>query len=127
MRHSFCFRLLFSPRRNPSQWWRSDRKEPVAYEKEIEPIFKAKCVACHSGKELKGKFDVGSYATLMKGGQHGPAIVPNKSADSPLVRQTGKVQKPFMPPKDEDPLSPQELCLDQALDRSRREAAGRAE
>src|SRR5437764_874050 len=85
-----------------------DHKDPVSYEKEVEPILRAKCVACHSGKELKGKFDVGNYATLMKGGAHGPVIIPNKSADSPLVRQTGKIQKPFMPPKDEDPLSPQE-------------------
>ena len=88
-----------------------DRKEPVAYEKEIEPIFKAKCVACHTGKELKGKFDVSSYATVMKGGAHGPAVVASKSAASRLTLQAGKVQKPFMPPDDETPLSPQELAL----------------
>src|SRR5580765_5123241 len=67
-----------------------DRKDPIAYEKDVEPIFRAKCVACHSGKELKGKFDVGNYATVMKGGAHGPVLVPNKSADSRIVLHVGK-------------------------------------
>jgi WD40 repeat protein len=38
-------------------------------------------------------------------------VVANKSADSLLVRQTGKTQKPYMPPKDEEPLTPQELAI----------------
>src|SRR5215212_9426220 len=88
-----------------------DLKEPVRYEKHIDPIFKAKCVACHSGKELKGKFDVGSYATVLKGSANGPVVVPNKSADSRLVHFVGKTKKPLMPPKDEEPLTPQELAL----------------
>ncbi len=88
-----------------------DRKEPVQYEKDIEPILRAKCTVCHSGKELKGKFDAGSYAGVMKGGSKGPVVVPGKSGESPLVHYVGKTQKPFMPPKDEEPLTPQELAL----------------
>src|SRR5713226_4444448 len=88
-----------------------DLKEPILYEKHIEPIFMAKCVACHSGKELKAKFDVGSYAKVMRGSAKGPVIIPNKSADSPLVQSVGKTRKPMMPPKDEEPLTPQELAL----------------
>jgi WD40 repeat protein len=88
-----------------------DRKEPVAYERDIEPIFRSKCVACHTGKELKGKFDVSSYASVMKGGAKGPVIVPNKSADSRLIQFAGKTKKPFMPPDDEEPLTPAELAL----------------
>src|SRR5262249_47824873 len=38
-------------------------------------------------------------------------IVTGKSADSPLVKSAGKTFKPFMPPKDEEPLTPQELAL----------------
>ena len=88
-----------------------DLKEPVAYEKHVEPILKAKCVACHSGKELKAKFDVGSYATVMKGSANGPVLVPNKSADSRIALYVGKTKKPFMPPKDEEPVTPQELAM----------------
>lgn len=88
-----------------------DRQDPVQYEKEIEPILRAKCTVCHSGKELKGKFDAGSYEGVMKGGAKGPVVIPGKSAESPLVHYVGKTQKPFMPPKDEEPLTPQELAL----------------
>lgn len=88
-----------------------DRKEPVRYEKEIEPILRAKCTVCHSGKEQKGKFDAGSYAGVMKGSGKGPVVIPGKSGESPLVHYVGKTKKPFMPPKDEEPLTPQELAL----------------
>src|SRR5260221_1585665 len=88
-----------------------DRKEPIAYEKDIEPIFKNKCTVCHSGNQCKGKFDAASYVSVMKGSGKGPVIVPGKSAESALVRSAGKTGKPFMPPKDEEPLTPQELAL----------------
>src|SRR5579871_807105 len=87
------------------------RAEPIAYEKDIEPIFHNKCIVCHSGKELKGKFDVSTYATVMKGSGKGPVVIAGKSAVSPTVLYAGKTKKPFMPPKDEEPLTPQELAL----------------
>src|SRR5262245_9461535 len=62
-----------------------DRKDPIVYEKDVEPIFRSKCVACHTGKELKGKFDVSSYASVMKGSQNGSVIVAGKSAESPII------------------------------------------
>ena len=48
-----------------------NRKDPVSYDKDVEPLFYKKCTVCHSGKELKGKLDLSSYETLMKGGQRG--------------------------------------------------------
>jgi WD40 repeat protein len=88
------------------------RTDPVAYEKEIEPIFYKHCITCHSGSEKKGRFDLGSYETLVKGGKRGPAIMPGKSENSLLVKLAGRTQKPYMPPLDEEnPLSPEELAL----------------
>jgi WD40 repeat protein len=88
-----------------------DRKDAIAFEKEIEPILRNKCTVCHSGNQLKGKLDLSSYASMSKGGAHGPVIVPSKAAESPLVLSAGRTKKPFMPPKDEEPLTPQELAL----------------
>jgi WD40 repeat protein len=88
-----------------------DRKEPVVYEKDIEPIFVNKCSFCHSGNVKEAKFDVSSYDALMKGGKHGKPVVPGKSAESLLVKSAGKTERPFMPPKSEEPLTPQELAL----------------
>src|SRR6266436_8653545 len=83
-----------------------DRKEPVAFEKEIVPILTAKCAGCHSGKIRRGGYDMGTHAGLLAGGDTGPAVVPGKSADSLLVQLAGRTKKPTMPPKEEPPLSP---------------------
>src|SRR5579864_685776 len=88
-----------------------DRKDPVVYEKDVEPIFVNKCSFCHSGNVKEGKLDVSSYDSLMKGGKHGKPIVPGKSAESLLVKAAGKTERPFMPPKSEEPLTPEELAL----------------
>jgi WD40 repeat protein len=88
-----------------------NRKEPVLYEKDIEPILAAKCSFCHSGNVKEGKLDMGSYESLMKGGKRGAAIIPGKSAESRIVKLAGKTERPTMPPKSEEPLKPEELAL----------------
>jgi WD40 repeat protein len=96
----------------PIQVIKLARNEPVAYEKEIEPILKNRCFVCHSGSEKRGKLDLGTYETLIKGGKRGSPIVPGKSQDSLLVKFCGRTQKPYMPPLDEDnPVTPTELAL----------------
>ncbi len=87
------------------------RTEPVDYAKDVEPIFYKKCISCHSGAVKEAKFDLASYDALIKGGKRGAPIVPGKSANSLLVKLAGKTQKPLMPPKLEDPLTPEELAL----------------
>ena len=88
-----------------------NRKEPVTYDKDIEPIFANKCRACHGGSVSKGKLDLGSHDSLLQGGKRGKAIVPGRAADSLLVKLAGKTQRPFMPPKGEEALTPLELAL----------------
>jgi hypothetical protein len=87
------------------------RSTPVLYDKEIEPILVNKCAVCHSDNIKEGKLDLGSYEGLMKGGKRGAAIVPGKSADSLLVKLVGRSEKKIMPPKGEEPLTPEELAL----------------
>ncbi len=87
------------------------RKEPVRYEKDIEPILVNKCMTCHSGPVKEAKLDMSSFASLVKGGKSGKPIVPGKSADSLIVKRAGKTEKPFMPPKSEEPLTAEELAL----------------
>jgi WD40 repeat protein len=88
-----------------------DRKDAVSYEKEVVPILEAKCQSCHSGNVRKAAFDMGTYDGLLKGGKTGPAVVPGHAADSLLAKLAGRTQKPTMPPKDEEPLTPKELAL----------------
>jgi WD40 repeat protein len=87
------------------------RTDAVAYEKEIEPIFESKCITCHSGSVKKGELDLGKYEGLVKGGRRGTSIVPGKGSESLIYKLLHREIKPFMPPKGEDPITPQELAL----------------
>jgi WD40 repeat protein len=88
-----------------------EHKDPVLFDREIEPILIHKCQFCHSGSVKEGKLDMSSYDSLTVGGRRGQPIVPGKAAESLLIKFAGRTQKPFMPPKGEEPLTPQELAL----------------
>ena len=88
-----------------------ERKEPISYDKDVEPIFFNRCTVCHSGNVKEGKFDISTYENLIKGGKRGDAVKPGKSLDSLLHKQIGRTQKPFMPPRGEDPVTPEELAI----------------
>jgi hypothetical protein len=88
------------------------RKDPVSYEKEVEPIFYKKCIACHSGSVKEGRFDISSYEGVVKGGKRGTAIVPGKGHESLMIKLMSRTDtKPFMPPRGEDPITPEEMAL----------------
>jgi len=76
---------------------RADDKA-VSYEKDVVPIFKASCIKCHKADKKKGKLDMSTYATLMKGGKQGNPVKPGDPAKSILVEMiSGK--EPEMPEK----------------------------
>ncbi len=87
------------------------RTTPVEYAADVEKVFADKCLVCHSGSIVEGKFDMSTYAGVMKGGKRGVAVVPGKSAASNLFLFCSRQKKPIMPPKSEDPLTPEELSL----------------
>lgn len=90
-----------------------DLKEPVVFDKHVFAIFSAKCVTCHDRKGglAEGGLDLTTAAETLKGGKRGPSAAPGKGAESLLVKLAAKQEKPFMPPKGEDPLTPQELSI----------------
>jgi WD40 repeat protein len=90
-----------------------DRKEPVVFEKDIFPIFRNRCLVCHSGSVVKdnGNFDISTYENLIKGGKRGSPLLPGKSDKSTLYTMLTREGKPFMPPRSEDPVTPEELAL----------------
>lgn len=60
--------------------------QPLTYEKDIRPIFRAHCFDCHgAAEELKGGLDLRLVRLLTKGGESGPAIVPGKGEESYLL------------------------------------------
>ncbi len=63
----------------------------------VAPILQKNCLACHSSAAKMGGLVMETYPDLMKGGAHGPAIVPGKADESRMIQMLeGKIQ-PRMP------------------------------
>ncbi len=52
----------------------------------IRPLLQANCSKCHGGAKQKGGLDLRSVASTLRGGESGPAIVPQKPGDSLLIQ-----------------------------------------
>ena len=52
----------------------------------IEPMFVAHCIVCHSGPGATAGLDLSTYAGVMKGSVNGPVVVPGDSAGSKLIQ-----------------------------------------
>src|SRR5688572_20182333 len=84
-----------------------DLKEPVAFEKDIEPVFANKCMYCHSGNVVESKFDMSTYDKMIKGGKRGAAIQAGNAQESLLYKLAARKMTPVMPPiKEDQPLTP---------------------
>ena len=49
-------------------------KKKATFEKDILPIFRAKCIRCHAGVEPKGDLNLARPSSLLTGGQSGAAV-----------------------------------------------------
>jgi hypothetical protein len=67
------------------------------FKTQVRQVLIDRCVDCHGGSETESGFDLATRKGLVRGGAHGPAIVPGKSADSNVVRFISRREKPFMP------------------------------
>ncbi len=91
------------------------RTEEVDFGKEILPLLRKNCLACHSQTEANGELVLEEPASMFKGGDTGPAVVPGKSGESLLLTLAAHRDDPAMPPEDNEvaakPMTPDELGL----------------
>src|SRR3954447_7412277 len=91
------------------------RKSAVDFEKEVLPILKANCLACHNQTSSKGDLVLETPQTMRKGGESGPAVSPGKPSESLIFQAASHQKRPLMPPKDNkvaaSDLKPEELGL----------------
>ncbi len=74
---------------------------PVDYEREIKPIFREHCAACHGVLKQNGSLRVDTGDFLRTGGDSGPAVVPGKPDESLLVKVVSGRGDFLMPPEGE--------------------------
>src|SRR2546426_12767059 len=77
------------------------------FEKQILPIFEARCAKCHSGASPQAGLDVRTRTGLLNGGTTGPAVVSGSAEKSLLYQRLRSGQMPLGGP----PLSGAELEL----------------
>ncbi len=85
----------------------------VGYATQIQPIFNAHCVACHSSPASPsfGNLDLTSYAGLMDAvGPNAPVVIAGNPDDSYLVKRIEGTISPLMPLSG-SPLSGEQIAL----------------
>ena len=77
-----------------------DRRKLDFFEKRIRPVLVKSCYKCHSAdaKDLGGKLRLDHRDGLIRGGETGPAVVPNKPGASLLIRALEHRDGLEMPP-----------------------------
>src|SRR6185437_1262768 len=85
--------------------------EPLDYDRQVKPILKARCYACHGALKQKAGLRLDTGASIRRGGDGGPAVVSGQSAESPLIeRVTASDSAERMPPEG-SPLTAEQVGL----------------
>ena len=91
------------------------RETPVDFAKDVHPIFKRSCLACHNTTKAKAGLNLESPQSILKGGDSGPAALKGKGLESLLVRSAAHQEDSAMPPPgnkvNAPDLTPEELGL----------------
>ena len=93
-----------------------DRSEPVNFERELLPVFRANCLACHNQTKAKAGLILETPATIRQGSSSGPVVVPGNPDESLLFRAASHLDKDsVMPPvgnqSNAKNLTPEQLGL----------------
>ncbi len=84
----------------------------VDFNAEIRPILNEQCVACHGGVKTNADLNLQFRDLALIGGESGePAIVPGDAGSSAMVRMISHSIAEDRMPKDEPPLSEEEIDL----------------
>lgn len=80
------------------------------FENEVRPLLAKRCYECHGEKKQKGGLRADHIAHLKAGGDSGPALVPGKPDESPMIEAIRYKDPDFqMPPKEK--LQDKEIAI----------------
>lgn len=89
---------------------------PVDFAKEVMPILRKNCWACHGHVKPKADLNLENPPEIRKGGESGLAVTPGKGMESLLIKVcSGRDENSYMPPGKNNvgavPLTPEQLGL----------------
>lgn len=85
--------------------------EVVDYARDVKPLFKNKCYACHGRvkQEAGLRLDAGTLA--LSGGDNGKVVLPGNGSMSPLITRVSSNDEDQRMPPEGSPLAPDEIAL----------------
>ncbi len=84
--------------------------ERVDYLKEIKPLLREKCFACHGALKQQASLRLDTAALAKKGGRNGPAVRPGDVARSLLIERVTAADETDRMPPEGPPLSPAQIA-----------------
>ena len=75
----------------------SQQSDPVSFSGEILPLLRQNCFRCHGDGQQKSNLDLRTLTGTLRGGLHGPAVVPGNPKESRLYRRVAGLEDPNMP------------------------------
>jgi hypothetical protein len=91
MRRLACAALLLIAAEPPAN-------DAAFFENEVRPVLVRACLSCHGPAKQRSSLRLDSRDAMLTGGDGGPAVVPGKPADSPLVSAVAHRGPLKMPP-----------------------------
>ncbi|MCA9174385.1 MAG: PSD1 domain-containing protein [Planctomycetales bacterium] len=89
----------------------AEAEETVSFERHVLPLLDRRCNRCHHRDEPRGGLDLSRLETILRGGDElGPAAIPGKPSESPLIKVLDGTKEPAMPEGGE-PLPDAEIAL----------------
>ena len=78
----------------------------VSFAETVAPILSKRCLACHNARTAKGRYNMETFAAILKGGESGDALEVGDADASTLF---ALIEDGSMP-KDADPLTPEQIA-----------------
>ena len=78
----------------------------VSFAETVAPIFAKRCLACHNARTAKGRYNMETFAAIVKGGESGDAL---EIGDADASTLFAMIEDGSMP-KDADPLTPEQIA-----------------
>src|SRR5262245_32715574 len=85
-------------------------EERVDYLRQVKPVLKARCLACHGVLKHESGLRLDTAALALKGGGGGPVIKPGNAAASELIRRVAAPEGQGRMPPEGDPLKPEQIA-----------------
>lgn len=84
--------------------------EKITYADHVQPIFRAKCFACHNPDKKSGGLDLTNYTAMQQGGSSGEVVEAGDADSSYLWLVVNHDSEPYMPPNS-DKLPAEQLAV----------------